>query len=105
MADRSWWRCAAPRQGRKSRHRITVASATRAATTKAWWLDTGPPRQEKIVSTHASPSRHIEQQHAKRRIVVGVDTRGRSVSALVWATAEAEREDTTLIIVTAARET
>ena len=57
------------------------------------------------MSTHASPSRHIEQQHAKRRIVVGVDTRGRSVSALVWATAEAEREETTLIIVTAGRDT
>ena len=54
------------------------------------------------MSTHASPSQHMDQQHARRRIVVGVDTRGRSVSALVWASAEAEREETTLILVTAA---
>jgi nucleotide-binding universal stress UspA family protein len=53
------------------------------------------------VSTHASPSQQMDKQHAKRRIVVGVDHRGRSASALVWAVAEAEREEAALILVTA----
>lgn len=56
------------------------------------------------MTTHASPSQRTDEPHAKRRIVVGVDTRGRSVSALVWAAAEAEREETALVLVTARRD-
>jgi nucleotide-binding universal stress UspA family protein len=56
------------------------------------------------MSTHASPSQQLDKQHVKRRIVVGVDTRGRSASALVWAAAEADRGEAALILVTARRD-
>jgi nucleotide-binding universal stress UspA family protein len=56
------------------------------------------------MTTHPSPSQHMEKQHTKRTIVVGVDTRGRSASALVWATGEAERDQAALILVTARRD-
>lgn len=53
------------------------------------------------MSTHVSPSAraHAEQDH--RSIVVGVDHRGRSVSAVVWAVEEAERTGSSLRLVSA----
>ena len=54
------------------------------------------------MATHVSPSKHVDTQGAtSRQIVVGVDTRGRSVSALVWAVEEAERDGTALTLVAA----
>ena len=41
----------------------------------------------------------------QRSIVVGVDPRGRSASAVVWAVEEAERESTALTLVSATRHT
>ena len=55
------------------------------------------------MTTHASTSQQKDTKHARRRIVVGVDTRGRSASALVWAAGEAEREESALILVNARR--
>ena len=53
------------------------------------------------MSTHVSPSAHshVEQDH--RSIVVGVDHRGRSVSAVVWAVEEAEHTGSSLRLVSA----
>jgi nucleotide-binding universal stress UspA family protein len=42
-----------------------------------------------------------EEHRAGRTIVVGLDGRGRSASALVWAVEEAERGDATLVLVSA----
>jgi nucleotide-binding universal stress UspA family protein len=53
--------------------------------------------------THNSPFIQTDKQRTIGRIAVGVDTRGRSVSALVWAVEEAEREGTALMLVSARR--
>lgn len=46
----------------------------------------------------------VDGQRVTRRIVVGVDPRGRSTSALVWAVEEAERAGTLLTLVSARRQ-
>lgn len=55
------------------------------------------------MSTHAS--RHADEpvhpDGTRHRIVVGVDNRGRSASALVWAAEEAERNGGALVLVSA----
>ena len=55
-----------------------------------------PPQQvgQQSDSQDAAPRPH-------RNVVVGLDSRGRSVSALVWAVEEAERGGTTLVLVSA----
>ena len=55
------------------------------------------------MSTHVSPSTDTGKKQTNRSIVVGVDTRGRSVSALVWAVDEAERDGSGLTLVSATR--
>jgi nucleotide-binding universal stress UspA family protein len=55
------------------------------------------------VSTHVSPSTETSQKKSNRSIVVGIDTRGRSVSALVWAVDEAERDGSALVLISATR--
>lgn len=51
--------------------------------------------------THAEPPSRTPEQRTSHSIVVGVDSRGRSVSALVWAVDEAERTHRTLTLVSA----
>ncbi|MDX6301674.1 MAG: hypothetical protein QOF53_2888 [Nocardioidaceae bacterium] len=53
------------------------------------------------MTTHASSSVQAPPQATARSILVGVDTRGRSVSALVWAVEEAERNGAALTLITA----
>jgi nucleotide-binding universal stress UspA family protein len=53
------------------------------------------------VGTHSSSSVQTVSQDTARTILVGVDTGGRSVSALVWAVEEAERSGATLTLMTA----
>ena len=51
--------------------------------------------------THAEPSSRTPEQQTEHAIVVGVDSRGRSVSALVWAVEEAERTNRSLTMLSA----
>ena len=51
--------------------------------------------------THAEPPSRTPEQRTSHSIVVGVDSRGRSVSALVWAVDEAERTHRTLTLLSA----
>jgi nucleotide-binding universal stress UspA family protein len=53
------------------------------------------------VTTDASSSAQTTTRDTARSILVGVDTRGRSVSALVWAVEEAERDGAVLTLMTA----
>jgi nucleotide-binding universal stress UspA family protein len=54
------------------------------------------------VSTRVHPTQSTRQDSAGRPIVVGVDQRGRSASALVWAVDAAEQDGSRLQLVTAA---
>jgi nucleotide-binding universal stress UspA family protein len=53
------------------------------------------------VDTRTSLAVHVDGQQTTRRIAVGMDDRGRSISALVWAVEEAERENDALTVVRA----
>lgn len=53
------------------------------------------------MTTRVHPTSHNRQDAAGRPIVVGVDKRGRSASALVWAVDAAERDGSRLQLVTA----
>jgi nucleotide-binding universal stress UspA family protein len=70
-------------------------------------LDTNEsaPTSGETVTTHVSPTSQQDEQQTTRGIVVGIDTRGRSVSALVWAVEEAERDGTSLSLVSVRHET
>jgi nucleotide-binding universal stress UspA family protein len=56
------------------------------------------------VTTPASSAASTNDSPAGRSIAVGLDTRGRSASALVWAAEEAERTGSRLQLVSATRE-
>src|SRR4051812_2968461 len=51
--------------------------------------------------THAASSVQRAKQDTTPSVLVGVDTRGRSVSAVVWAVEEGEREGAALTLITA----
>jgi len=53
------------------------------------------------VASPAGTSVQVPRQDIVRSILVGVDTRGRSASALVWAVEEAERNGSALTLITA----
>ncbi len=55
------------------------------------------------MSTRVSPDVQPHASDKQRSVVVGVDPRGRSASAVVWAVEEAEREATALTLVAATR--
>lgn len=55
------------------------------------------------MSTRVSPDVQPHASDKQRSVVVGVDPRGRSASAVVWAVEEAEREATALTLVSATR--
>jgi nucleotide-binding universal stress UspA family protein len=56
------------------------------------------------VTTRVHPASRMHQEAASRPVVVGVDKRGRSASALVWAIDDAERAGGRLQLVTAVPE-
>ncbi len=55
------------------------------------------------MATHVSPAVTKHERHEQRSIVVGVDFRGRSSSAVVWAVEAADREGSGLTLVSATR--
>src|SRR4051794_7935413 len=62
-----------------------------------------PTDQEHTMDTRADPSVSPVQRRKPGSIVVGVDARARSASALVWAVDEADRTGAHLRLVTAGR--
>ena len=88
--------------GPSPRRTVPIGSRTCPLSTEVWVGEDEAPTLGDTVATHASASKNADiHRPPHHQVVVGVDSRGRSVSALVWAVEEAQRDGTALTLVSA----